>query len=98
MNEEPAYKAENVRDTEQLIKDIETVISRIKLLRIRIALYLLLTEVSPPLGGETSDSWNIIRGFQKKISSYVLWGGPEESPPYSSGCSCRLRHKIGKFI
>jgi hypothetical protein len=56
MNEEPAYKAENVRDTEQLIKDIETVISRIKLLRIRIALYLLLTEVSPPLGGETSDS------------------------------------------
>jgi hypothetical protein len=55
MNEEPTDKTGNVRDTEQLIIDIEALISRIELLRIRIALYLLLTEVSP-LWGETSDS------------------------------------------
>ena len=53
MNEESADRTEKVTDTEQLITDIKAVISRIKLLRIRIALYLLLTEVPPPLrGGE----------------------------------------------
>ena len=50
MNEEPTDKTGNVRDTEQLIIDIEALISRIELLRIRIALYLLLTEVSPKGG------------------------------------------------
>ena len=54
MNEESADRTENVTDTEQLITDIKAVISRIKLLRIRIALYLLLTEV-PPKGELPSD-------------------------------------------
>ena len=55
MNEKPTLKTKTVRDTEQLIKDIEAQISRIELLRIRIAMYLLLTEVSS-LWDETSDS------------------------------------------
>ncbi len=55
MNEEPTDETETLRDTEQLITEIEALISRIELLRIRIALYLLLSGVSP-LWGETPDS------------------------------------------
>jgi hypothetical protein len=54
MSEEPTFETENVTDTEQLIADIEALISRIKLLRIHIAMYLLSTEVYPQRG-ETSD-------------------------------------------
>ncbi len=54
MNEEPTDETENLRDTEQLITEIEALISRIELLRIRIALYLLLSGVSPQRG-ETPD-------------------------------------------
>jgi hypothetical protein len=54
MNEEPTDETENLRDTEQLITEIEALISRIELLRIRIASYLLLSGVSPQ-GGETPD-------------------------------------------
>lgn len=54
MDEEPAFEIEDVSDYQQVITDIEAVIFRIRLLRIHIALYLLLTEVSPK--EETSDS------------------------------------------
>jgi hypothetical protein len=50
MSEEPTFETENVTDTEQLIADIEALISRIKLLRIHIAMYLLSSEVSPQGG------------------------------------------------
>jgi hypothetical protein len=50
MNEEPTLKTQSLEDTQQLITDIKTLISRIKLLRVRIALHLLLSEV-PPKGG-----------------------------------------------
>lgn len=47
---ESVLNNQDVRDTKQLIKDIETQISRIELLRTRIALSLLLTEVLPQWG------------------------------------------------
>ena len=55
MNEEPTFKTQKQRDIEQLIKDIEMQISRIKLLRINIALYLLSSEVPSRWEG-TSES------------------------------------------
>jgi hypothetical protein len=54
MNEKPIAKTGNVRDTEQLLRDIQTLLARIKFLRAKIALYLLLTEDSPQRG-ESSD-------------------------------------------
>ncbi len=50
MDEEPILETQIVKDTEQLIADIEVLISRIRLLRIQIGLHLLLPEV-PPKGG-----------------------------------------------
>lgn len=50
MDTEPEIKAKNEIDFEQLIIDLETIISRIKLLIRCIALYLLCLEV-PPKGG-----------------------------------------------
>jgi hypothetical protein len=47
MDEEPTINTENLRDAEQLVIDIKKLISRIELLRARIALYLLLTEFPP---------------------------------------------------
>jgi hypothetical protein len=57
MDEEPTLETQIVKDTEQLIADIEVLISRIRLLRIQIGLHLLLPEV-PPLGG-TSGKGNL---------------------------------------
>ena len=54
MDEEPRINTEKVRDAEQLIIDIKTLISRIELLRARIALYLLLAEF-PPKGGNSDN-------------------------------------------
>jgi len=39
---EPTFKAQHIRDPEQLIIEIETLISRIRLLRIDIASYLII--------------------------------------------------------
>lgn len=54
MDEEPTINTENLRDAEQLVIDIKKLISRIELLRARIALYLLLTEF-PPKGGNSDN-------------------------------------------
>jgi hypothetical protein len=47
MTQEPPLQIQNLRDTQQLISDIDTLIYEVKLLRIRIALSLLLREVRP---------------------------------------------------
>jgi hypothetical protein len=39
---EPTFKAQHIRDPEQLIIEIENLISRIRLLRIDIASYLII--------------------------------------------------------
>lgn len=54
MNEKLEINTEKVRDAEQLVIDIRKLISRIELLRTRIALYLLLTEF-PPKGGNSDN-------------------------------------------
>ena len=82
MNEEPTDETENLRDTGQLITEIEALISRIELLRIRIALYLLLSGVSPQRG-ETPDSWYQIRLVHpffasvnnQDLRSYTIYSG-----------------------
>ncbi len=51
MDEEPTLETQIVEDTEQLIADIEVLISRIRLLRIQIGLHLLLPPEVPPKGG-----------------------------------------------
>ena len=73
MNEEPTDKTENLRDTEQLITEIEALISRIELLRIRIALYLLLSGVSPQ-GGETPDRWKLYDAIASSPNASPLQG------------------------
>jgi len=85
MSEEPTFETENVTDTEQLIADIEALISRIKLLRIHIAMYLLSTEVSP-LWGETSDDWSLFCYFRQRILLKGIRGRHGGTAPTRNQC------------
>ncbi len=58
MNQEPSFKTLSIRDTEQLVQDMRTVIFRIELLRSRIALYLLLTDAA---NGDTNPAASLKR-------------------------------------
>lgn len=54
MSEKLRLRTQNVKSTEQLIVDIQSLIVTIELLRIRIALHLLSLEVPPQRGGTSS--------------------------------------------